>query len=364
MLAVTVEAAALKKIIPAMKSLGLSRTTIPVLQCVKLEARNATLEIMATNLDSNVRMSVPANGEGVWCLSFAKLQAVLSSIPDGALIGISGDSIATITAGKIKATIASFPTVDFPDWAQAPTDNPIISIPAAELLNALKAVSWATDDHRTDIKGVHLYHPGGNAALRLEATNGHVVSRMAVVCEAREALSFILPQYAAAEISSLTGDIEIFSDTKTIAIRAGGLVWTSKLLDATYPDIDRLITGHGTGKTRQSVFDVKALAVAAKGASGMDPDTAKSIQLLANPNGSFVTGFGDTGEKFTIPIDCECGDAFEAWLNPEYLSGVLASCGSETIEMARAPSSLHLAGKNYTALIMTLRDSIVARRAA
>ena len=96
----------------------------------------------------------------------------------------------------------------------------------------------------------------------------------------------------------------------------------------------------------------------------MDPNTAKSVQLLANSNGSFVTGFGDAGEKFTIPIDCECGDPFEAWLNPDYLAGVLASCGSETIEMARAPNSLHIAGKNYTALIMTLRDSIVARRAA
>lgn len=372
MLAVTVEAAALKKAVPIIKSLVLSRSTIPILQCVKISVKNSVMEIDATNLDQGCKVSVAANGEGAWCLNFAKLQAVLSAIPDGAMIGISGDTIAKIESGKIKATIASMPVVDFPDLYKEPAESDLLlTVDADKFSDAFARTAWAVDDVRQNLKGVHIKHNLGSNPVVIEGCNGHVASRVFLNCPDAGAIDMQMPEESLAAISALAQsgeELKLYRNGGAILARVGNASWFSKLLDASYADIERMIAIQSTG-SEASIFDVKALTAAIKSAASIDQDGKvgdRAIRLCANPDGAFVTGFGDAGEAFDVPVDCECSEAFEVWAQPSYVLGVLASAKAETIKVLPCETSILMpdTGNGFFGLVMQLRPRLQERVAA
>jgi DNA polymerase-3 subunit beta len=353
----TVEALAFKKAMPVIKSLILSRTTIPLLQCVKITVKNSVMELEATNLDTGAKITMPANGDGVWCLNFDKLQAVLSAIPDGAMIGITGDTIATIQAGKIKATVRSFPADDFPDWTGGAAERPLLfTVGGDGFASALKRTVWSCDDIRIEIKGIHCKSFEGNAVV--EATNGKSAVRLALAVKTEQQFGFIIPPDAVASIGAIAEkatEMRVCGNDRSISIEAGNTVFTTKLIDAQYPDMDRMIASQKS-ESQSSVFDVAQLEAALKSAASLDR-TDGAIRLTAGNSGAFVTGFGESGEAFDVPVDCECIDEFEAWVKHTYLLGILANCGTETIQIQ--PSHLSIivpdTGSGYSALVMTLR---------
>lgn len=345
---VTVEATALKKAMNIAKSLVLSKTTIPVLQCVKLSIRNSQMEIEATNLEQAVKISIPANGQGAWLLNFEKFRAVLSAVPDGAMLGITGDAVATLESGKIKARIATLPVADFPDFSGKPDeDHLLFSMPAKQFASAISRVVNArlTDNSFNrlgGLTGIHLVSKG--KSILFEGCNSHSFQRL--VCEAslQKDFNFILPHDVVAAITAITDhdeQVSVYRKDGPVLIESMGTVLSTKLIDAEYPAIDNYICRYMSDGAA-SLFDVEILSRAVKAAMGIDMGNKDNIAvcLKANAQGSFVTGYGDGAELLAVPVECECGDEFEAWVKPQYLLEVLASIEAETIPFKVAGGAL------------------------
>lgn len=372
MLAVTVEASALKKAVPILKSLGLGRSTIPILNCVKITVKNSIMEIEATNLDQGCKVSVPASGEGAWCLNFAKLQAALSAVPDGAMLGISGDSIAKIESGKIKATIASMPIVDFPDWSKTPTDQHLVLTMDAERFgDAFGRVAWSVDDVRHGLKGVHIACKQKDGPVTIEATNGHTLCHIHAKALSSAQFEILLSADCLSAISALAsrdGELSLYKMEGSIVASVGNVQWSSKMIDADYPDVAKYIAAQKTDAPQHS-FDTKGLASAIKAASGIEQGVkrdSESVRLKGTSAGASITAYGEAGEAIDIPLDSDCASDFEAWANPSYLLRVLGSSGAETAQIQITDNSVFFpdTGNGFVGIVMQKRPPAADRIAA
>src|SRR5262249_2394432 len=105
----------------------------------------------------------------------------------------------------------------------------------------------STEETRYYLNGIYLHPLPDKKLLRAVATDGHRLARAETeMPKGAERMSgIILPRKAVQEVRKLLDDIDqpieiAVSDSK-IRLDIGGIVLTSKLIDGTFPDYERVI---------------------------------------------------------------------------------------------------------------------------
>ena len=230
------------------------RNTIPILANVLLRAEGSKLTMKATDLDLEVTESVPAEVArgGATTVPAHILYDIVRKLPDGAEVSLdTGDgSQLALRSGRSNFTLQVLPETDFPDLTTG--EFPVrFSLPALALKKLIDRTQFAisTEETRYYLNGIYLHavKVAGKSMLRAVATDGHRLAQaqMDAPAGAEEMTGVIVPRKAVGEIQKLveepdaTVDVEV-SDTK-IRITIGPLVLTSKLIDGTFPDYERVI---------------------------------------------------------------------------------------------------------------------------
>ena len=102
---ISIERGALLKAVGQAQSVVERRNTIPILANVLIEAEGDTVSFRATDLDIEVVDKAKAQVErvGATTVSAVTLHEIVRKLPDGALVGLSDDSVTgrlTVTAGR------------------------------------------------------------------------------------------------------------------------------------------------------------------------------------------------------------------------------------------------------------------------
>lgn len=117
------------------------RTTLPILQCVRLEAVNNVLNIQATNCDVYVERVVECDGElPALAVNLRLLQSALEF--DGAEeIELTAKGAKLSLSGSSRGNLATLEAATFPTW---PDDETFaLGVNCADLAEGLESVSWA-----------------------------------------------------------------------------------------------------------------------------------------------------------------------------------------------------------------------------
>ena len=125
------------------------------------------------------------------------------------------------------------------------------SLPAQTLRGLIDRTRFAisTEETRYYLNGIYLHHAdsGGTPVLRAVATDGHRLARVEEpLPEGAAAMpGVIIPRKTVNELRKLldevTGNVEVaLSDTR-IQFRADQMLLTSKLIDGTFPEYERVI---------------------------------------------------------------------------------------------------------------------------
>lgn len=216
-------------------------SAIPVLGYVMLQSSSASLTVLANNLEMAIRQSCPARGpERSVCVEAASLNALLRQLPGDASIRMEfGERHLTLKSGAVRAKLATLPTEDFPAFRDL-TYAATFEIAGADLALALNRTRpfVSVDQSRYYLSGVHFRPVDGE--IRLEGINGKCVG-MAML--AGSAIPMIVPIRAVDEILKLVGDapVQIRCSVVAIEVQTNGVTFMSKLIDATYPDLDRVL---------------------------------------------------------------------------------------------------------------------------
>ena len=247
--------ATLMKALAHIQSVAEKRNTIPILANAKIEALADHLQFTATDMEIAVLEEIPASvsQKGATTAPASTLYEIVRKLPDNAELefestGETGQL--KLRAGKYATSLVTLPVDDFPAMAagQLPYRFRIPSLTLRGLIDRTR-FAISTEETRYYLNGIFLHATDGAAGrvLRAVATDGHRLARVEEPApEGADGMpGVIIPRKTVAELRKLldeeSGDVEVgLSDTR-IQFKAGAITLTSKLIDGTFPEYERVI---------------------------------------------------------------------------------------------------------------------------
>lgn len=315
--------------------------SLPVLACVLIEAKKGSLAIRATNIDIAYEASVPARVEkdGVVAVSGIALNTFLSGV---AAQNVSLGSTAggfSISSGNSSATLKIFPHDDFPSFS-APKGKWSI-FPTTELIRGLKSVlySAAISSVRPELGSIFI--TSDEQEVVFAATDSFRLAEQTIFPPQVSTIhQTLVPAKNASELlrilSEADGDsTSVESDGGHFIVMTNGIIFTSRVVDGTFPDYKQIIPKES--KTTVTLLKedfgraiqlTSALSEKTNQISIQVPEKAKEIILSVK---NVEVGEGAS----TLPA-AVTGEAFDASFNARYLSDCLGAIPESSITLSFA----------------------------
>ena len=346
----TIERAALLKSLGHVQSVVERRNTIPILSNVKIDAGDASVRLNATDMDLDIVEAATADVStpGSTTVSAHALYDIVRKLPDGAQIDIdaAGDGQVVLSAGRSRFTLASLPTDEFPVLSGGELPHQF-TLSAAELRGLIDRTRFAisTEETRYYLNGIYLHkaESDGTALLRAVATDGHRLASVEVPLPAgaEEVPGVIVPRKAVAELRKLideSGDeVAVSMSESKIRFAFDDAVLTSKLIDGTFPDYQRVIPA---GNDKVMEVECKSFADAVDRVSAISSEKSRAIKLALS-GGTLVLSasspeHGSATEEIEVAFD---GDELEIGFNSAYLLDVTRQIEGEMARFTMADAA-------------------------
>jgi DNA polymerase-3 subunit beta len=318
------------------------RNTIPILSNVLLRAEGSQLQLKATDLDIEVFETVPAMVEqsGGTTVPAHMLYEIVRKLPEGAEVQLASEADSAglrVSAGRSRFTLQTLPESDFPDITAGKMTHKF-SIEAKVFAKLIGRTQFAisTEETRYYLNGIYLHavEDAKKLYLRAVATDGHRLARTQAPapkgCEGMPGI--IIPRKAVAEIQKLVEDPEQtvaveLSDTK-IRVAVGDVVLTSKLIDGTFPDYNRVIP---TGHDKHLTLDRASFASAVDRVSTISSERGRAVKMhLESGQVTLSVNNPDSGTA-TDELAAEYDAApLEIGFNSRYLLDIAGQISGET----------------------------------
>lgn len=288
------------------------RSTIPILQNLRLDAEAERLTITGTDLDCEIWVSAPCvvDAAGSFTLPGANLFDAVRKLPEKAEISFETDGPSCqVKSGRTSFRMHVLPAADFPAMERAGM-TARFELDAEAIRATLATVGFAVSSEETRyyLNGVHLH--ADEDRLVAGATDGHRLARVRLPLPAgAEGMpAIIVPRRTLDRIEDVIGDkgpVRIELSDRKILVAGGKGEMVSKLIDGTFPDYRRVIPG-GNGNR----FTLGRA------------DLARAIDRVVTitPRGGAVK----------LSFDAEAGEVALATSNPE------AGSAADSVALAKA----------------------------
>ena len=247
--------ATLLKALAHIQSVAEKRNTIPILANVLVAVRDGRLSLTATDMEIAIVEEVAASTSrnGAATAPAATLYEIVRKLPESAEVELDhpgGDAQLALRAGRFATSLLVLPVEDFPSMTAGQLPHRF-HLPALVLRGLIDRTRFAisTEETRYYLNGIYLHAVAveGHRVLRAVATDGHRLARVEEpLPEGAETIpGVIIPRKTVGELRKLldeaSGSVEVgLSDTR-IQFTVGPITLTSKLIDGTFPEYDRVI---------------------------------------------------------------------------------------------------------------------------
>ena len=288
---ITVERGAFLKALSHVQSVVERRNTIPILSNVLIDAARGSLKLTATDLDIEIVESLSADvlRNGAATAPAHMLYDIVRKLPEGAqvqaeLLTAEGGRL-VVSSGSVRFELACLPKEDFPQMSAGTLPHKF-RLGSEELKRLIDKTRFAisTEETRFYLNGIYLHaaKEGKGRALRAVATDGHRLARFELDLPdgATDMPGIIVPRKTITELRRLLDDTEdaidiSLSDTK-IQFVSGGIELTSKLIDGTFPDYQRVIP---TNNDKSLSLDSREFSQSVDRVSTISADKTRAVKL-------------------------------------------------------------------------------------
>ena len=310
-----------------------SRTTLPILSNVLLNAENGKVKFTATDLDVTVACEVEAKvvKPGATTLPVKKLFGIVRELTGEIEIETDEKNVTSIRSGSSFFKIHGLGADEFPPL---PTfkDDKKVTLPQETVRAMLRKTSFAvsTDESRYVLNGIFVSLKDGK--MTFVATDGR---RLALVDEEVDLSEksngdFIVPAKAVNELTRLLlekGEVEIkFGENQaSFALKAEtgkeeknlSVLLITKLIEGNYPNYRQVIPGEAKERIP---LGREELVQALRRAEIMTSEKANSVRLTFGKNLLTITANSpEVGEaRETISVNYK-GKELAIAFNPRYL---------------------------------------------
>lgn len=321
--------------------LAARRDTIPILNHVKLSAAKGNVVVTGTNMDrvGSADAAAAIGKSGATTANAHLLLAFVKNAVDGSQVEVelTNAERLVVRAGRARADFPTLPASEFPDISEGKFDSEF-AVEAEPFGRALGFVdhAMANDKDRTYLNGVYLHHMDGR--LVFVACDGFSLARIALDAAkpVGEFAAPIIPREAIDDLKSLAGEskdgalrVEI-SDTR-LRVSAPGRRLSTKLVDGTYPNYERIIPAENKFGFAANRVDLEAAA----GRCGFAADGKdRTLKLSMDKNVLTLSARNDDSGEVTDEIDVQArGEGITA-VHVVRLAQALSALGSAEIDCA------------------------------
>ena len=348
----TIERAALLTALTHTQSVVERRNTIPILSNVLMDAGDGMLRLTATDLDlaivdhSEAEITTP----GSTTTPAHTLYDIVRKLPEGAQIELAfgeeaGETRVSLTAGRSSFLLPCLPKEDFPVMAEGELPHNF-AMPAEILTDIIDKTRFAvsTEETRYYLNGIYLHaaEEGGQPVLRAVATDGHRLAQVnAPIPEGAAGMpGVIVPRKAVTELRKLIdeGGLDVgvsLSDSK-IRFQVGESVLTSKLIDGTFPDYQRVIP---EGNDKIMEVEAKVFAEAIDRVSTVSTEKSRAVKMsLEGDKATIAANSPDNASASEeIAVDYN-SDNIEIGFNSRYLLDIASQIDGDIAQFVLADS--------------------------
>jgi DNA polymerase-3 subunit beta len=338
---VTVERVALLKSLGHVHRVVERRNTIPILANVLVRAEKSALNLKATDLDLEVieQIAAEVSPAGSTTVPAHMFYEIVRKLPEGSQVVLESSSdraMLAIRAGRSRFTLQTLPESDFPDLAAGDmTHN--FTLAAADLKRLIAKTQFAisTEETRYYLNGIYLHAASADKTpvLRAVATDGHRLAQadLALPAGAKGMPGIIVPRKTVTEVQRLIEDssaeIAVALSSAKIRFSIGDVVLTSKLIDGTFPDYQRVIP---SGNDKEMSVDKKDFEAAVDRVSTVSSERGRAVKL-ALTSGKLILSVtnpdsGSATEEIEVQYD---SDPLDIGFNSRYLLDIASQLDGE-----------------------------------
>lgn len=223
-------------------------TTLPVLSGFYLDAHQNTLTIKATNLDIGISINLPVKviEPGIAVVPAHIISSFISSLTKDRNITISTkEQILEIKTASTKTNIKTLSSEEFPIIPEVGDDN-AFSIPSRDLVFGIRSVIYAAavGSIKPELSSISITHSG--EFLIFAATDSFRLAEKKIrIKKVPHFKQILIPQKNAVEIIKIFDkgeeEISLSIEEHQLALRAGGVYLTSRIIDGNFPDYRQII---------------------------------------------------------------------------------------------------------------------------
>lgn len=336
----------LQKALDVIAAVVPSKTTLPILSCVLLEATKESLTLSATNLDISITTTTTkatVKDPGRIAIPAVKFVPFVRSLRPGSVtIAQKGEQI-TLTSGKSRLTENTMNVADFP-VLKKPEDKAALVIDADTLITMINETAYAVsrDETRSALMGILWeVRPG---SLTMVATDAHRLARSLRKMEWKftgEKNLIIdtnglrqIPRIAAAMKDEDAGqkDISLFIGGSQLSFRAGSTVLQVRLLEGPFPDYQAVLP---KDNDKHVTVDKADFAQAIRRVAITADRVTSQIKLGIESGRMELTARGTEGSQSEDEITVGYqGDAIEIGFNYSYLQDILKNVQADTVVLS------------------------------
>jgi DNA polymerase-3 subunit beta len=349
----TLERAALLKSLGHVQSVVERRNTIPILANVLIRASGNEISFAATDMEIEINetMEGQVGKTGAITAPAHTLYEIVRKLPEGAQVELSASNTnqLTLSSGRSHFKLGCLPVDDFPKMPEGDLKQKF-SLEASDLRALIDRTRFAisTEETRYYLNGIYLHTAKTKnvEVLRAVATDGHRLARVEMPAPkgAQGIPGIIIPRKTVNEVRKLieesTGIIEMALSEAKVRFTFDGVVITSKLIDGTFPDYERVIP---TGNDKVMEADTRVFAAAVDRVATISSEKSRAVKLSLTPGHLVLSATspeaGSATEELEVKYD---GALLEVGFNARYLLDILQQVEGDgarfTLADATAPA--------------------------
>jgi len=336
---VTIPRATLLKPLQMISGVVERRQTLPILSNVLLRVKEDQLSLTATDLEIELIGTVSlsdAATPGILTVSARKLLDICRALPEDALLQFMSENDQLILrSGKSRFILSTLPAADFPNIENCPFHTEF-TLPQANLKQLLSKIHFAMgqQDVRHYLNGAFIDIQQG--MMKCVATDGHRLAYTTMATSGIEdkKIKIILPRKSVLELMRLLDadqeeNIKICIGDHHFRVITSDFAFTSKLINAQYPDYERLIP---RAIENTAIASREALKSALVRASILSNEKFRGIRFQLDKDMLRIIANNPEQEEAEelIHLDYQ-GNGMEFGFNVAYLLDVVSTIASDNI---------------------------------
>ena len=273
------------------------------------------------------------------------LYDIVRKLPEGSQVELEyrgGEQRLTLSAGRSRFVLACLPREDFPVMAEDALPHRF-NLPVGDLKKLIDKTRFAisTEETRFYLNGIYLHVADGKEPMLVGvATDGHRLARVRLPMPMGAAgmPGVIVPRKTVQEVRKLLdeaeGTVQVSLSDSKIRFDFADAVLTSKLIDGTFPDYERVIP---SGNDKILEVPCKAFASAVDRVSTISTEKSRAVKVVLAKGKAVLSASSAENASATeeLAVGYESSD-LEIGFNARYLIEILGEIDGESAEFVFA----------------------------